>query len=152
MHSSAIIPATYRPKLSVFAATAYSNVYSDFMINVSGEVSVKAIQSKLKRFSVQKWVAFSLMIVAVTMFCLGVAGLFFTNPLVESIGSIIPILILTYGYSYLYNYFKGELFGNFITLVKPNPFIFNVSGVLLIIGIVVGMFGSRRAVRKYLKI
>ncbi len=67
-------------------------------------------------------------------------------------GSIIPILVTTYGYSSLYSYFDGELFGNFINLVKPNPFIFNIAGVLILIGMVVGMFGSWRAVRKHLKI
>ena len=68
------------------------------------------------------------------------------------VGSIIPILVVTYGYSTLYNYFDGELFGHMVTLVKPNPFIFNISLYLMIIGIVVGMFGSYRAVKKYLKI
>lgn len=67
-------------------------------------------------------------------------------------GSIIPILVTTYGYSSLFNYFDGQLFGNFVTLVKPNPFIFKVSGVLILIGMIVGMFGSWRAVRKHLKI
>ena len=67
-------------------------------------------------------------------------------------GSIIPIILATYGYSALYNYFDGELFGNFVTLVKPNPFIFNIAGILLLIGMVVGMFGSWRSVRKHLKI
>ena len=68
------------------------------------------------------------------------------------LGSIIPILITTYGYSSLYDYFDGKLFGDFVTLVKPNPFIFNISGMLLLIGMIVGMFGSWRAVRKHLKI
>lgn len=68
------------------------------------------------------------------------------------IGSIIPILVLTYGYSALYNYFDGVLFGSFITLVKPNPFIFKISGILVMIGMIVGMIGSWRAVRKHLKI
>lgn len=67
-------------------------------------------------------------------------------------GAIIPILITTYGYSYLYTYFDGKLFGDFVTLVKPNPFIYNVSGILILIGMIVGMFGSWRAVRKHLKI
>lgn len=48
LHSSAIIPATYRPKLSVFAATAYSNVVSYFMLNASGEASTKVIQANTK--------------------------------------------------------------------------------------------------------
>ena len=68
------------------------------------------------------------------------------------IGSILPMIIVTYGYSALYNYFDGVLFGNFINLIKPNPFIYKISFVLLIIGMVVGMFGSWRAVRKHLKI
>jgi len=55
------------------------------------EKEVSAINQKLSSFSLQKWIAFSLMIVAVIFFCLGVAGLVFNNPLVEQIGSLIPI-------------------------------------------------------------
>lgn len=68
------------------------------------------------------------------------------------LGSIIPIILTTYGYTVLYNNFDGQLFSPFIKLITPEPFIFYVSGVLVIIGILVGMFGSWRAVRKYLKI
>lgn len=68
------------------------------------------------------------------------------------VGSIVPILVVTYGYSTLYNYFDGELFGHMVTLVKPNPFIFKISLLLMVIGIIVGMFGSYRAVKKHLKI
>lgn len=68
------------------------------------------------------------------------------------LGSIIPILVVTYGYTSLYNYFDGQLFNNFINLVKPATLIFKVSSVLILIGMVVGMFGSWRAVRKHLKI
>lgn len=68
------------------------------------------------------------------------------------LGAIIPIIITTYGYTALYTNFDGQLFSPFIKLLKPEPFIFYVSGVLLVIGILVGMFGSWRAVRKYLKI
>lgn len=68
------------------------------------------------------------------------------------IGSIIPIVATVYGYSALYQNFDGQLFSPFIKLISPEPFIFALSGVLLVIGILVGMFGSWRAVRKYLKI
>jgi cell division protein FtsX len=37
-------------------------------------------------------------------------------------------------------------------LVVPEPFIYIVALILLGIGMIVGMFGSLRAVRKYLKI
>jgi cell division transport system permease protein len=68
------------------------------------------------------------------------------------IGSVIPIIATIYGYVSLYENFDGQLFSPFIKLVTPQPFIYLVSGILLSIGILVGMFGSWRAVRKYLKI
>ncbi len=69
------------------------------------------------------------------------------------IGSIIPIVLMCYGYTTLYNYLGGELFSSSLgKLVTPLPFILYSSGLLLIIGLLVGMFGSYRAVRKYLKI
>lgn len=55
------------------------------------EKEVNAVKEKLIGFSFQKWIAFSFMIVAVVFFCLGVAGLFYSNALVEIIGSIIPV-------------------------------------------------------------
>lgn len=67
-------------------------------------------------------------------------------------GAIVPILATIYGYTALYNNFNGQLFSPFIKLIKPEPFIYIVSIVLLIIGILVGMFGSWRAVKKHLKI
>lgn len=67
-------------------------------------------------------------------------------------GSIIPILGTIYGYTALYNNFNGQLFSPFIQLLKPEPFIYIISAILLGIGILVGMFGSSRAVKKHLKI
>ncbi len=68
------------------------------------------------------------------------------------LGSIVPILVTIYGYSTLYEKTGGVLFSKFIQLVEPFPFSFMVSIVLVVIGIIVGMIGSSRAVRKYLKI
>jgi len=68
------------------------------------------------------------------------------------LGSIIPIILTTYGYTALYSNFDGQLFSPFIKLIIPQPFIYEISGVLIIIGMLVGMFGSWRAVKKYLKI
>lgn len=67
-------------------------------------------------------------------------------------GSVIPILSTVYGYTTLYNNFNGQLFSPFIKLIKPEPFVYMVSIILLIIGILVGMFGSWRAVKRHLKI
>ena len=67
-------------------------------------------------------------------------------------GSIIPILIVCFGYIALYNHFDGYLYSRMIALIEPEPFIYMVSGIVLVIGIIVGMIGSASAVRKYLKI
>ena len=68
------------------------------------------------------------------------------------LGSIIPIVLTIYGYNALYENFDGQVFSPFIKLIQPEPFIYAVSGILVIIGILVGVFGSWRAVKKYLKI
>jgi len=68
------------------------------------------------------------------------------------LGSIIPIIITIYGYSSIYKNFDGYLFSQFIKLIPPTPFVYITSLILMGIGILVGMFGSWRAVKKHLKI
>ena len=68
------------------------------------------------------------------------------------LGAIIPIAGTIYGYTFFYNSFEGKLFSPIIKLINPSPFIYLVSIILACIGILVGMFGSSRAVRKFLKI
>lgn len=68
------------------------------------------------------------------------------------LGTIIPIIITIYGYVTLYQSFKGQLFSPVMKLTPPEPFVYYISILLLIIGMLVGMFGSLKAVRKYLKV
>lgn len=68
------------------------------------------------------------------------------------IGSILPVLLITFGYLAFYKHFDGYLFTKLIELIKPEPFIYSTSGIIIIIGILVGMIGSASAVRKYLKV
>lgn len=69
------------------------------------------------------------------------------------LGAIIPIILTIYGYNSLYNYFGGKLLGSSLAkLLSPTPFIYYTSMILLVIGVLVGMYGSWRAVKKYLKI
>ena len=46
----------------------------------------------------------------------------------------------------------GHLFSKMVTLVKPFGFVLCVSGILIVIGAIVGVIGSYKAVRKYLKV
>ena len=73
-------------------------------------------------------------------FCLGI------------LGSIIPVAGVLYGYSSLYNHFKGQMFSQFFELIPPEPFIYIIAGIVLLLGCLVGMIGSYNSVRKYLKI
>lgn len=72
--------------------------------------------------------------------------------IIGAIGSIIPICVTIYGYVILYSKLGGQVFSNMLILIKPYNFVFWISLALLIIGAIVGMFGSLKAVRKYLKI
>ena len=67
-------------------------------------------------------------------------------------GAIIPVVLITYGYLAFYNHFDGHLFTQLIELIQPEPFIYQASLIVIIIGIIVGMIGSAGAVRKYLKV
>ena len=76
----------------------------------------------------------------------------FEGFLLGVLGSIIPIIVMIYGYLIMYEQISTSSSFSIIELVTPMPFVLITSLVLLLIGSVVGMFGSARAVRKYLKI
>lgn len=68
------------------------------------------------------------------------------------IGAILPIVITIFGYSYFYDVLDGKIYTDLLTLVKPCDIVYISSFVLAIIGSLVGVFGSIKAVRRYLKI
>ncbi len=76
----------------------------------------------------------------------------FEGFLLGVLGSIIPIIITIYGYLIMYEQISTSPSFSIISLLKPMPFVLYISVALLLIGSIVGMFGSARAVRKYLKI
>ncbi len=76
----------------------------------------------------------------------------FEGFLLGLIGSLIPIIVAIYGYVIAYEKLEGSLSLGVLKLIKPMPFIMYTALILALIGSIVGMFGSARAVRKYLKI
>lgn len=66
------------------------------------------------------------------------------------IGSIIPILVMYFGYTALYNSAAGVL-PSLMILRPPFPFIWQCSGILIGLGSGVGLIGSFVSVRKFLK-
>lgn len=77
---------------------------------------------------------------------------FFEGIFLGFLGAIIPIVSICYGYNFLYEKLNGQLFTAIIQLVRPSSLLYITSVILLGVGVVVGAFGSYRAVRKYLKI
>lgn len=69
------------------------------------------------------------------------------------LGSIIPVVATIFGYRAFYERLDNGHFMTFwLEFIKPDPFIYLVSLIIIAIGVLVGMFGSSRAVRKYLKV
>ena len=128
-------------KASIFIVVALV-VVTAFLI---GNTIKLAIFSRKREIEIMRLVGASNVSIKVPFV---IEGLF-----IGMLGSIIPIILSVYGYTSLYNFFKGKLFGSSLAkLVPPTPFMYYISLLLLAIGIVVGMIGSYRAVRKYLKI
>jgi cell division transport system permease protein len=77
---------------------------------------------------------------------------FFEGIILGFLGAIIPVAGCCFGYKYLYDKMGGKIFTDIIRLVNPSDLYFSIIVTLFAIGVVVGAFGSYRAVRKYLKI
>ena len=68
------------------------------------------------------------------------------------IGSILPVTIVGITYYYMYEFLSPKLKGNFIQMLDFNPFFYQVSGFLILMGAVIGVWGSLMSVRKFLKV
>lgn len=66
-------------------------------------------------------------------------------------GSVIPCLIAYFGYSYLYDMANGQIVTSMFSLLKVNPFAFQICGILAVSGMVVGLVGSFFSTTKYLR-
>lgn len=78
---------------------------------------------------------------------------FFIEGLILGVlGSVIPITLLSYGYTRFFNS-MGESTGlDFFTFLAPNPLVLQTGLILLAIGAFVGVWGSLMSVRKFLKV
>ena len=66
-------------------------------------------------------------------------------------GALGPILICVFGYTGLYHVMNGMFFSDMMSMLNPYPFILYTALGILFMGMIVGMFGSYLAVRKYLR-
>lgn len=68
------------------------------------------------------------------------------------LGSILPIAVLTIGYSYVHKTVVGQTAFPFVELLPLNPFLWQLSLLIVLIGAIIGMWGSGMSVRKFLKV
>jgi cell division transport system permease protein len=67
------------------------------------------------------------------------------------LGAIVPILVVYYGYQFVYTQSAGFFNSSLISLREPFPFVYQYSIVLAALGGGVGLIGSFFSVRKFLK-
>lgn len=68
------------------------------------------------------------------------------------LGSIIPIILITTGYYYLIANVSDRINVHFVEFIPFNPFVWQLSFVVLLIGSVIGVWGSVTSIRKFLKV
>ncbi|MCG3089628.1 permease-like cell division protein FtsX [Sporosarcina cyprini] len=68
------------------------------------------------------------------------------------LGSIIPMAVISFSYYELYAQWEPKLQNELFQLLNAMPFILQVNGLLLFMGVFIGMWGSFMSVRKFLKV
>ncbi|WP_100374019.1 permease-like cell division protein FtsX [Bacillus sp. FJAT-45037] len=77
---------------------------------------------------------------------------FVEGMLLGIIGSLTPILILGFGYVYVYSTFGLQFEMIFFSLIPPFPYVWQIAALLIGIGAFIGVWGSVMSVRKFLKV
>ncbi|PEY38932.1 cell division protein FtsX [Bacillus cereus] len=68
------------------------------------------------------------------------------------LGSILPIVVILSTYNSLQGMFNQKLGGTIFELLPYSPFVFQLSGLLVLIGALIGMWGSVMSIRRFLKV
>ncbi|MGI8313686.1 permease-like cell division protein FtsX [Halobacillus mangrovi] len=76
----------------------------------------------------------------------------FEGILIGILGAVIPIGLVIFGYDYLYTEITTRYPTLFIDLLPVYPFVLEVSGILILMGVIIGLWGSFTSIRKYLKV
>ncbi|MCD7035962.1 permease-like cell division protein FtsX [Metabacillus sp. GX 13764] len=78
---------------------------------------------------------------------------FFLEGLILGVlGSLVPIALIVSIYNALYTWALPKLQGSYVQLLPFSPFVYQISGLLLLIGGLIGVWGSLMSVRKFLKV
>ncbi|HSI67124.1 MAG TPA: permease-like cell division protein FtsX [Planococcus sp. (in: firmicutes)] len=68
------------------------------------------------------------------------------------LGSIVPIALVATLYYNVTNFAEPRLSGEMIQLLEFSPFIYQVSALILVMGVFIGIWGSFMSIRKFLRV
>ncbi len=68
------------------------------------------------------------------------------------LGSIVPIIVISTSYYYVVSNFSDKITLRFVEILPFNPFVWQLSAIILIVGALIGIWGSVMSVRKFLKV
>lgn len=68
------------------------------------------------------------------------------------LGSIVPIIMILISYNSIQSMFNEKFAGTIFELLPYSPFVFELSALLMLIGALIGMWGSVMSIRRFLKI
>ncbi|ARK32065.1 permease-like cell division protein FtsX [Halalkalibacter krulwichiae] len=77
---------------------------------------------------------------------------FVEGMLLGILGALIPIIVIVFGYSYIFTNLGARIEIMFISLLPVFPHVWQIAGLLLLIGAFIGIWGSMMSVRKFLKV
>ncbi|RFU69358.1 ABC transporter permease [Peribacillus saganii] len=68
------------------------------------------------------------------------------------LGAVLPIILIGVSYHYFYRLAAPKIDIKFVELLPFTPFIYQISSIMLLLGALIGVWGSLMSVRKFLKI
>ncbi|NEU30216.1 ABC transporter permease [bacterium LRH843] len=77
---------------------------------------------------------------------------FVEGMLLGAIGSLVPIIIIGFGYSYTISEYGARFESMFFPLLPVFPYMWQIAALLIGIGAFIGVWGSVMSVRKFLKV
>ncbi|HLQ72708.1 MAG TPA: permease-like cell division protein FtsX [Bacillota bacterium] len=77
---------------------------------------------------------------------------FIEGMLLGALGSVVPILLILVGYNYLDGNIREKVSFSFVEFLPFYPFAIQLSLIILLIGVFIGMWGSVMSVRKFLRV
>jgi len=77
---------------------------------------------------------------------------FIEGMLLGIFGSLLPIILILVGYYYVDTKLSSQITFNFVELLPFNPFAWQLSLLIVSIGVFIGVWGSVMSVRKFLKV